>query len=50
MYHGESNVLAAHQLDAVLDYFLEVETDDNGEVIYDETTGTPTYKRITKKA
>ena len=50
MYHGESNVLAAHQLDAVLDYFLEVETDDNGEVIYDETTGTPTYTRIKKKA
>ena len=48
-YHGESNVLAAHQLDGVLDHFLELERGEDGKVIYSETDGTPTYSNITIK-
>ena len=53
--YGKMNALAAHQFDAVVDYFLEVETkevDGEKEVVYNETTGEPTYTRVTiiKKA
>ena len=47
--YGENNVLAAHQFDGVMDYFLEVEKDEQGNVKYDETTGAPKYIRIPKK-
>ncbi len=46
---GETNLLAAYQFDALMDYILEVEEKD-GEVVYDEVTGAPNYIRVAKKA
>lgn len=45
---GETNLLAAYQFDALMDYFLEVEKKD-GKTVYDEKTGAPKYVRIIKK-
>ena len=48
-YYGENNVLAAHQFDALIDYFVEVDKDDDGKTVYDKETGAPVYSHITLK-
>ena len=45
-YYGEYNALAAYQFDMLMDYFLETEVDENGEVVVDEATGINQYKNI----
>ncbi len=45
-YYGESNALAAFQFDKLMDYFLEVEKDSEGEAVKNEN-GTLKYVRVT---
>ena len=48
-YQGANNVLAAFQFDGVMDHFLEIEKDADGNEIYNED-GTPKYAHIVKKS